>query len=160
MRLFGPVLPLVARWDWESEVLLNVEKKNWKLTGKYGLPPTLPSKTSRYCNTSRFVAYRKSGPRWCLPPEVWRLAGDGPHIAKRRRGGGVGYGNRLAVEPTGWPLNQGGFPPNQKSIRCQTGRADQPCWLVGWPAGWAILSGPTDQQGPACHGQAHRRFLI
>ena len=36
MRLFGPVLPLVARWDWEKEMLLNVDKKNWKLAGKNG----------------------------------------------------------------------------------------------------------------------------
>merc|ERR1719191_1792098 len=36
MRLFGPVLPLVERWDWEKSVLLNVDKKNWKLAGKNG----------------------------------------------------------------------------------------------------------------------------
>merc|ERR550537_1237949 len=36
MRLFGPVLPLVARWDWESELLMNVDKKYWKLAGKNG----------------------------------------------------------------------------------------------------------------------------
>merc|ERR1719310_1425831 len=36
MRLFGPVLPLVERWDWEKEMLLHVEKKNWKLAGKFG----------------------------------------------------------------------------------------------------------------------------
>jgi len=36
MRLFGPVLPLVERWDWEKEVLMNVDKKYWKLAGKNG----------------------------------------------------------------------------------------------------------------------------
>jgi len=36
MRLFGPVLPLVARWDWEKDVLMNVDKKHWQLAGKQG----------------------------------------------------------------------------------------------------------------------------
>jgi len=36
MRLFGPVLPLAARWDWENEVLMNVDKQHWKLAGKNG----------------------------------------------------------------------------------------------------------------------------
>jgi len=36
MRLFGPVLPLAARWDWEKEILMNVDKKYWRLAGKYG----------------------------------------------------------------------------------------------------------------------------
>jgi len=36
MRLFGPVLPLVERWDWEKDMLLHVDKKNWKLAGKNG----------------------------------------------------------------------------------------------------------------------------
>merc|ERR550537_951672 len=28
MRLFGPVIPLAERWDWEKDMLLNVDKKN------------------------------------------------------------------------------------------------------------------------------------
>jgi len=36
MRLFGPVLPLVERWDWEIFLLSNVDKKQWKLAGKNG----------------------------------------------------------------------------------------------------------------------------
>merc|ERR1719506_2880621 len=36
MRLFGPVLPLAARWDWEKEVLMTVDKEHWKLAGKNG----------------------------------------------------------------------------------------------------------------------------
>lgn len=36
MRLFGPVLPLAERWDWEKDVLMNVDKKHWKLAGKNG----------------------------------------------------------------------------------------------------------------------------
>jgi hypothetical protein len=36
MRLFGPVLPLAARWDWEKDLLLNVDKSHWKLAGKNG----------------------------------------------------------------------------------------------------------------------------
>merc|ERR1719160_1518658 len=36
MRLFGPVLPLAARWDWEQSVLNTVDKKYWRLAGKNG----------------------------------------------------------------------------------------------------------------------------
>merc|ERR1719310_2690138 len=31
MRLFGPVLPLAARWDWEKSIMMNVDKKYWRL---------------------------------------------------------------------------------------------------------------------------------
>jgi len=92
MRLFGPVLPLVARWDWEKEVLMNVDKKHWQLAGKNG--PV----------TSNETVVEKD-PIAILHRDAERIRAKHEAIAAAEMGAGPGLGvqstceGELAAEP-------------------------------------------------------------
>ena len=66
----------------------------------------------------RKVAFGKSGPAWCVPAELWRLAGDGPFLAKKKQRQGVGadpscnnFAYREAMQRFHGKLRATGAPP-------------------------------------------------